>query len=68
MHSTQNFRAHSIVRPGLYTTDLQSLHRTGQNPAVTHKGQNYLYMALWDTGTGRLGTLQDPFKVAKEKD
>jgi hypothetical protein len=31
------------------------------------KGQNYLYLAIWDTHTGRLGTLQIPFEVAKPK-
>lgn len=30
-----------------------------------HKGQNYLYLAVWDTSTGRLGTLQVVYKVRK---
>lgn len=28
------------------------------------KGQNYLYVAVWDMASGRLGTLQIPLKVA----
>lgn len=31
------------------------------------KGQNYLYLAIWDTHTGRLGTLQIPFEAPKPK-
>lgn len=31
------------------------------------KGQNYLYLAIWDTYSGRLGTLQIPFEAAKPK-
>jgi len=31
------------------------------------KGQNYLYLAVWDVHTGRLGTLQIPFEAAKPK-
>ena len=31
-----------------------------------HKGQKYLYLAVWDMTSGRLGTLQIPLKVAKE--
>lgn len=30
-------------------------------------GQNYLYFAVWDVHTGRLGTLQIPFEAAKPK-
>ena len=31
------------------------------------KGEDYLYIALWDTTTGRLGTLQIPLDVEKTK-
>ena len=31
-----------------------------------NKGQKYLYLAVWDMTSGRLGTLQIPLKVAKE--
>jgi VWFA-related protein len=31
-----------------------------------HKGQKYLYLAVWDMTSGRLGTLQIPLKVAPE--
>jgi VWFA-related protein len=31
-----------------------------------HKGQKYLYLAIWDMTSGRLGTLQIPFKVTTE--
>ena len=31
------------------------------------KGQNYLYLAVWDVHTGRLGTLQIPFEAVKPK-
>jgi len=31
-----------------------------------HKGQKYLYLAVWDMTSGRLGTLQIPLKVATE--
>ena len=30
-----------------------------------NKGQKYLYLAVWDMTSGRLGTLQIPLKVAK---
>ncbi len=30
------------------------------------KGQKYLYLAVWDMSSGRLGTLQIPLKVAPE--
>lgn len=29
------------------------------------KGQNYLYLAVWDMSSGRLGTLRVPFEVSK---
>lgn len=29
------------------------------------EGQNYLYLAVWDMVSGRLGTLQIPFRAAK---
>ncbi len=32
-----------------------------------HKGQKYLYLAVWDMTSGRLGTLQIPFTVSKQK-
>lgn len=32
-----------------------------------HKGENYLYFAVWDMTSGRLGTLQTPIEVAKVK-
>lgn len=31
------------------------------------KGDNYLYLAIWDAHTGRLGTLQIPFEATKPK-
>jgi hypothetical protein len=31
------------------------------------KGQNYIYLAIWDAHTGRLGTLEIPFEAAKPK-
>jgi VWFA-related protein len=31
-----------------------------------HKGQKYLYLAVWDMTSGRLGTLQIPLKVVPE--
>lgn len=31
------------------------------------RGDNYLYLAIWDAHSGRLGTLQIPFKVGKPK-
>jgi VWFA-related protein len=31
-----------------------------------HKGQKYLYLAVWDMTSGRLGTLQIPLKVTPE--
>ena len=31
------------------------------------KGQDYLYIAVWDTSNGRLGTLQLPLDVEKKK-
>jgi VWFA-related protein len=31
-----------------------------------HKGQKYLYLAIWDMTSGRLGTLQIPLKVTTE--
>ena len=31
------------------------------------KGENYLYLAVWDMTSGRLGTLQIPFTVSKSK-
>lgn len=31
------------------------------------KGEDYLYIALWDTSNGRLGTLQLPLDVEKTK-
>jgi VWFA-related protein len=32
-----------------------------------HKGQNYLYLSMWDMLSGRLGTLQIPLQVAAPK-
>lgn len=32
-----------------------------------HKGQKYLYLAVWDMTSGRLGTLQIPLKVTMER-
>jgi len=29
------------------------------------KGQDYLYLVVWDTATGRLGTIQLPLSVGK---
>lgn len=49
--------------------DMEKMHSTPNATMLVsqqinlHKGQNYLYMAVWDMGTGRLGTLQFPLKV-----
>ncbi|MGB0124232.1 MAG: hypothetical protein WBP63_12410, partial [Silvibacterium sp.] len=52
------------------TVNGDRLRRT-PNPLLTvhqqinlRKGQNYLYLAVWDMASGRLGTLQIPLKVA----
>ncbi len=50
----------------------RSVPRTGgrlrfDQPINLPSGEDYLYIAVWDTATGRLGTLQLSLQVEKPK-